>query len=179
MTTPEKSALHKLGYFSKLHGYKGELTAALDTANNREYSHLQHIFVEVKGELVPYFIRLIEYKTNTTNKVKLDGIDTEESAKELVKSSIYIDPKDLSEDDAEKVELRSMLGYNAIDSEKGPIGKITSIQETANNPLVVILFGKIEILIPLNGGFIDEIDKKKKEVRISAPAGLIDFYLGN
>lgn len=179
MTTPEKSALHKIGYFSKLHGYKGELTAALDTANNREYRHLQHIFVEVKGELVPYFIRLIEYKTNTTNKVKLDGVDTEESAKELVKSSIYIDPKDLSEEDAEKVELRSIIGFNAIDSEKGPIGKITSIQETANNPLVVILFGKIEILIPLNGGFIDEIDKKTKEVRISAPAGLIDFYVGN
>jgi len=44
---PEKEDLHSLGYFSKLHGYKGELTASLKTDNNKDYERLENIFVEV------------------------------------------------------------------------------------------------------------------------------------
>jgi 16S rRNA processing protein RimM len=175
---PEKKDLHKLGFFNRLHGYKGELTAALDTDDIRSYTGLQHIYVEVKGILTPYFIELIEYKTNTTAKVKLEGIDNEEKAKMLVKSSIYVEPKDLSEDDADKVAMREIAGYAVFDEEKGEIGKVLRIEDTGNNPLLVVISGKKELLFPLNNeDLFREIDKKKKEVHITAPPGLIDFYL--
>lgn len=178
-TIPEKSSLHLLGYFPKLHGFRGELTAALDTPNIRDYVGLQHIFVEVQGQLTPFFIKLIEYKTNTTAKVRLEGIETEEQARALVKSSIYIETQYLSESDEGKVALRSIAGYKVIDEVKGEIGKVLRIEELHNNPLMVILSDKKEILLPLNGDFLKKTDKRKKEVHISAPEGLIDFYLGN
>lgn len=180
MTTtpaPDKSALYNLGYFPRLHGYKGELTATLLTANVRDYEDLKNIFVELKGELVPFVITLIEYKTNTTTKVKLEGIDTEEQAKNLVKCGIYILPEDMSEDDQEKEAMRTITGFKVVDEVKGMIGKITRIEEHNNNPLMVIQSGKKEILIPLNEDFFKRIDRRKKEVQISAPEGLIDFYL--
>jgi 16S rRNA processing protein RimM len=177
METPQREELHCLGYFSKLHGYKGELTANLDTSNIKDYEGLQHIFVDVRGQLIPYFIELIEYKTNTTAKVKIEGIDSEEKAKQLVKCSIYIQPDDLSETDQEKVALRTLEGFTVMDEEKGNIGKVLRIEELSNNPLMVIMFGKKEILLPLHQDFFKKIDRKKKVVEITAPAGLIDFYL--
>jgi 16S rRNA processing protein RimM len=173
----EKSNLHCVGYFSKLHGYKGELTGTLDTGNVRDYVDLEHIFVEVKGQLVPYAVELIEYKTNSTVKVKLEGIDSEEKAKPLVKCSIYIQKEDMSESDDNRAALRSISGFKVIDAEKGEIGKVERIEESSTNPLIVIHSGKIEILLPLNEDFIEKIDTKKKQLHIQAPAGLIDFYL--
>jgi len=171
--------LHKLGYITKLHGYKGELTAHLDTIEQRDYEDLKHLFLDVKGQLIPYEVILLEYKTNTTVKVKLSGVETEDAAKMLVKSSIYINPKDLSEADEDKLEFRRIIGYSVVDSEKGSIGKVAFIEELETNPLLVIDFNGKQILLPLNGDFIDEIGHEKKEVLITAPAGLIDFYLAN
>lgn len=173
----ERSDLYCVGYFSKLHGYKGELTATLDTDNVRDYESLKHIFVDVKGQLIPYFIELIEYKTNSTVKVKLEGVDTEDKAKLLVKCSVFIEKKDMSESDDNRVSLRAISGFKVIDAEKGEIGTVERIEEINNNPLIVIHSGKKEILLPLNEDFITNIDQKKKELHIVAPGGLIDFYL--
>ena len=177
MTIPDKKDLHAIGYFSKLHGFKGELTAALDTGDIHDYENLSVLFLEVKGTLVPYFVELLEYKTNTAAKVKLEGIDTEEKAKALVKSTIYIQKTDMSEPDSDRVALRAIAGYRVFDAEHGDIGIVERIEESSNNPLLVVMYGKIEILIPLNGDFIEAIDDEKREVHIAAPGGLIDFYL--
>ncbi len=177
MTIPDKKDMHAIGYFSKLHGFKGELTAALDTGDIHDYEDLDVIFLEVKGTLVPYFVELLEYKTNTAAKVKLEGIDTEEKAKALVKSTIFIQKSDMSEPDIDRAALRAIIGYRVFDAEHGDIGMVESIEESSNNPLLIIRNGKKEILIPLNGDFFKSIDDEKKEVHIEAPSGLIDFYL--
>jgi len=176
---PENKDLYKIGYFSKLHGFKGELTAALDTDDIHDYENLETIYLDVKGQMVPYFITLIEYKTNTTAKVKLEGIDDEAQAKALVKSSIYINKSDMSETDTERDSMRAIEGFTVIDSEHGNIGIVERIEELSNNPLLVVMHGKIEILLPLNSDFFNSIDEEKKEVHITAPGGLIDFYLNN
>ncbi|MFM7233357.1 MAG: ribosome maturation factor RimM [Flavobacteriales bacterium] len=177
MTIPDKNDLHAIGYFSKLHGFKGELTAALDTGDIHDYEDLEILFLEVKGTLVPYFVELLEYKTNTAAKVKLEGVDTEEKAKALVKSTIYIQKSDMSEPDTDRAALRAITGYRVFDSEHGDIGIIERIEESNNNPLMVVYQGKKEILLPLNSDFFESIDDEKREVYITAPGGLIDFYL--
>ncbi len=175
---PDKKDLYSIGYFSKLHGFKGELTAAIDTKNIRDYEGLEAIYLEVNGILVPYFIALLEYKTNTSAKVKLEGVEDEASAKALVKSSIYIDRKDMSTFDTDRAALRAITGYRVFDEEHGDIGVVENIEESNNNPLLIVRHGKKEILLPLNSNFFQTIDDEKKEIHIIAPGGLIDFYLG-
>jgi len=70
-----------------------------------------------------------------------------------------------------------MVGYKVFDSVHGEIGVVDHIEESPNNPLLVIHSGKKEILLPLNGDFLESIDEEKREVHIDAPEGLIDFYL--
>jgi 16S rRNA processing protein RimM len=176
-TLPDKKELYAIGYFSKLHGYKGELTAALDTGDIHDYEDLEILFLDLRGTLVPYFVESLEYKTNTAAKVKLEGIDTEEKAKALVKSTIYIKRSDMSAPDTDRAALRAISGYKVFDAVHGEIGVVDHIEESPNNPLLVIRSGKKEILLPLNGDFFESIDDEKREVHIDAPEGLIDFYL--
>jgi 16S rRNA processing protein RimM len=174
----KKEDLHLLGFFSKLHGYKGELTASFDTVDQEDYTDLENLYVESKGVIVPYFIESIEHKTNTSIKVKLEGIDTEAAAKVLVKCAIYIDKDLVSESDEEQQELRSLEGYHMIDMTHGPIGVLDRIEDNKLNPLMIIQYEDKEILLPMHPDFIEKIDHKKKTVHILAPEGLIDFYLG-
>jgi 16S rRNA processing protein RimM len=175
--TPDKSELHELGYFTKLHGYKGELTAYLDTEVLNDYEDVESIFVEVKGQLIPYFVESLSSKTNKTVKVKLEGVDTEDLAKSLVKAKIFILKEDLSETDETRLELRSILGYEVIDQVKGNIGRVHQILELAGNPQLEINFNGKMILLPLHEDFIKTIDNKNKKVEIEAPEGLIDLFL--
>jgi 16S rRNA processing protein RimM len=43
--------------------------------------------------------------------------------------------------------------------------------------LLQIAFGEKELLVPLVDEIIVKVDRKKKELHIRAPEGLIDFYL--
>lgn len=175
----KKEDLHSLGYFSKLHGYKGELTAVLDSADHADYEGIENIFVEVKGQLIPYFVESLETKTNTSVKVKLEGVDTESAAKSLVKCGIFIQPDDISEADEERLSLRAIQGFTVIDENRGEIGRVERIEESPVNPLLVINANGKEVLLPLHADFFQNIDRKKKQVLIAAPEGLIDFYLDN
>lgn len=174
---PEKSALHELGYFTKLHGYKGELTAYLDTEFLHDYEDLEAIFVESKGQIVPYIVELLETKTNKTVKVKLEGVDDEATAKSLVKSKIFIRKEDISETDESRIELKNLVGYLAIDEVEGELGRVKQIMELAGNPQLEIEYKGKMILLPLHEDFILEIDHDNKIVRVSAPEGLIDLFM--
>jgi 16S rRNA processing protein RimM len=45
------------------------------------------------------------------------------------------------------------------------------------NPLLQVNFNGTEILIPIFEGLIEKVVRKKKELYIKAPEGLIDLYL--
>jgi 16S rRNA processing protein RimM len=174
---PKKEDLHELGYITKLHGFRGELTAFLNTEILSDYEELDHLFLEVRGQMIPYIVELIETKTNKTVKLKLEGINTEEEAKALVKSGVYIAKEDISASDEDRLELRSLEEFAVIDEEKGPIGFVSQILELAGNPQLEIRFNGKTILLPLHPDFIKTIDREKREMHISAPPGLIDLYL--
>ncbi|MFN0031293.1 MAG: ribosome maturation factor RimM [Flavobacteriales bacterium] len=173
----KKDDLHELGYFSKLHGYKGELTAVLHTANQSDYEGLKLIIVKKNNTLTPYVVHRLEYKTNTTTKVKLEGIESEAQAKALVGSTICIEPKYLSDADNEKLTMRALAGFKVSDERLGLIGTVSHIEENPVNPLMVITAGKKEILLPMHADFFQKIDRRSKTVHIAAPEGLIEFYM--
>jgi 16S rRNA processing protein RimM len=45
------------------------------------------------------------------------------------------------------------------------------------NPLLQLDYNGTEILIPIFEGLIEKVDRKKKELFIKAPEGLIDLYV--
>jgi 16S rRNA processing protein RimM len=45
------------------------------------------------------------------------------------------------------------------------------------NPLIQIMNGSKEVLVPLIEGIVQNVDRKKKTMTIKAPPGLIELYL--
>lgn len=171
--------MHGLGKITKLHGYKGELTVFLDTQRVADYKSLKFLFLEIKGELVPYRIELFEPKTNDSAKVKLAGVNDEATAKSLLKSLVFVPQETLSARDEDRRDMTNWIGFEVEDDEYGMIGHVFEVIEHRTNPQIEIKHptGKM-ILLPLHPEFVLGVDEENQMIHVQAPEGLIDLYLG-
>jgi 16S rRNA processing protein RimM len=71
-----------------------------------------------------------------------------------------------------------VVGFKVIDEEHGDIGIMQQVIDLKVNPLLQIDKDGKEVLVPLIEGVVKKVDRKKKELHILAPGGLIELYLG-
>jgi 16S rRNA processing protein RimM len=169
--------LHPIGHVTKLHGFRGELTVFLDTSVPDDYADVEHVFLDVRGTLVPYKVELLEQKTKNSAKVKLLGVDDEATARTLLKCNVLIDRDELTEADEMRVELNKMEGYQVVDATFGTVGILERVLELSGNPQLEIRNEKGLVLIPLQEKFIQGIDHEAKVIRVDTPPGLIELFL--
>ena len=81
--------LYTIGHFSKLHGFKGELTVYIENGDPADYEDLEEMIVETKEGDKTFKVVNMEKKTNTTLKVRLEGINSEDEARKYLKNPIY------------------------------------------------------------------------------------------
>ena len=53
----QHSDCFQLGYIAKLHGYKGEVSLFLDVTNPEDYKTLDAFFIDINGQLTPFFVK--------------------------------------------------------------------------------------------------------------------------
>ncbi|RLD64162.1 MAG: 16S rRNA processing protein RimM [Bacteroidetes bacterium] len=164
-----------IGSIVKTHGNRGELILKFD--NNLFFETTKElVFIDIDGELVPFFIYEYIQRTSTTAIVKFDYIDDFIKAKEFVDCNIYIPKKDMATASQNIVDY-DIIGYNVVDKHFGKVGEINEVIDIKNNPLLVILRQEKEILFPFNEKFIEKIDEIKGVIEVDMPEGLIDLYL--
>lgn len=175
----QKADCFYLGHIAKLHGYKGEVSLFFDTSHPNEYAQLDRFFLEISGNLTPFFVENIEPKTKGFYKVKIEGVDTEQDAKNLLKKEIYLPLSLLPELSGNNFYDHEVMGFTIIDHQFGEIGKLTQIIDDKANPLLQIQNEEKnkEVLLPLMKGLIQVVDRAKKELHVKAPEGLISLYL--
>ncbi|MBQ9474064.1 MAG: 16S rRNA processing protein RimM [Bacteroidales bacterium] len=172
MTTDE---CYRLGQITKPFGLKGEVIFFLDVDDPMRYAGLESVFVKLKGQLIPYFIKNISINGNKAT-VSFDDLPPEESLK-LVGNDLYLPLQMLPKLTGNQFYFHEVKGFAAVDSEKGHIGIINDIIEYPAQPIFQILNGDTEILIPLVDPVIKKVDRKEKVIYIEAPNGLIDLYM--
>ncbi|HJW30974.1 MAG TPA: ribosome maturation factor RimM [Saprospiraceae bacterium] len=162
----------KIGYISKTHGLKGEVTAVFE--NEIEWDGLTSLFLDSKGSLVPYFLEKI---SGTTQKpfLKLEGIESFEQASVLKGSSIYILKSTRAKLKRGQFYDDEVVGFKIEDKNLGLIGHVKEIQSQGANRLISIINGSKEILIPINAPFISTLNKTKKLILVELPEGFIDL----
>lgn len=173
----KKTDCFQLGYIAKLHGFKGEVSLFLDVSDPSRYEDLDSFYVDVNNQLVPFFVKSIKLKNKGFAAVRLEGVETEDKARTLLRKSVYL-PKELLEDlDDRHFYDHEVIDFTVIDKNHGAIGKIMDVIDLAANPLLQVIEGKREILIPLLPGLVLKVDRKAKILHIEAPEGLIGLYL--
>jgi 16S rRNA processing protein RimM len=165
-----------LGKIIRTHGYKGGLKAVLDVDEPQEYRELDMIFVDMKGQLVPWMVDDIHLERNKAN-IKLKELNTMEAAEKLVHHAMYLPVELLPKLRGNKFYYHEVIGFKVHDANKGDIGVIDRVIELPNNPLLAVKLQDKEILLPISDDIIVKVDRRKKQIDVVAPEGLIDIYL--
>ena len=166
---------NSIGKLVATFGVKGELILLHHLGKKTSLKGLEALFVEVvKGEMLPYFIQSAKIKSEEEVYLKLEGVDNKETAGKLRQKEVWFTEEDFQKYSAKSAVL-SLLGFHLID-EGTDRGAILEIIEQPHQLLARIDLQGREALIPLHTASLQKIDKKKKQVHVILPEGLLDVY---
>ena len=166
-----------LGRIVKKYSFKGELLAKLDTDQPELYEHLDAMFVQVRNNLIPFFIESSQLHKSDLLRIKFEDVDSEADADALIKSELYLPLEFLPKLEGNKFYFHEVIGFKITDKSFGNIGVIKAINDSTSQSLFEVDRDGIEILIPMNDEFIVEVNRKNKTITVETPPGLIDLYL--
>lgn len=163
----------EVAYILKTFGLRGEIKVVLIDNIDLDFHGLDNIFLEDKGQKIPYFIESVSLKKNEII-VKLEDVNSPEKAKELCKKKIYIDASlrkltiDVNNNPA------WLKGYAAC-HEKKHLGTVDRLETYPQQVMAIVTQGDKELLIPLVEEFIEYIDSDNEAIYFLLPEGFLDL----
>jgi len=166
-----------LGKIVKKHSFKGEVVAKLDTDEPELYRNLESVFIALGNDLVPFFIESSLLQKGNQLRIQFEDVYSEEDAEAILGAELYLPLEFLPELTGNKFYFHEIIGFSIEDTEKGVVGKIVGVNDTTAQPLFVVDFNGVEILIPMIDDFIKKVDRENQIIIVETPEGLIDLYL--
>ncbi len=168
----EKAKCFKVGYVAKTHGLKGEVTIIYTDVSDLE--SVKSVFIELKNNLVPYFIEHISSRLDKAF-IKFEDIDSLEAAAMLKGCSIYLDKSLRPKLKKGEFYDDEVIDFTVEDEELGLLGAIKEVVQSGPSRLLALDYLGKEVLIPVNGPFIQSINKTKKKIVVQLPDGFLDL----
>ena len=166
-----------VGKIVKKYSFKGELLVKLDSDDPEIYEDMESVFVDLRNNLVPFFIESSQLHKSELLRIKFEDVDTEPDADALLKCDLYLPLEFLPELEDDKFYFHEIIGFTVEDVNFGKVGIVKSVNDSTPQALFEIDRDGIEILIPMNDAFIKKVDKKNQLILVETPEGLIDLYL--
>jgi 16S rRNA processing protein RimM len=161
---------YKIGYVSKTHGLKGEVT--VNTLP--ECPDLTSIKTVYAGDnFVPHFVQGISVKGDKAF-VKFEDVNSIEAAAELKGASLYLPKSERPKLARGEFYNDEVIGFEVVE-EDNILGKINDLMEAGPNRFLVMDHNGKEVLIPVNGPFIKSVNKLKKRITVELPEGFLDL----
>ena len=174
----KKADCFHLGYVAKLHGFKGEVSLFLDVTNPEDYATLDAVFIDLNDHLTPFFVESLKLKNKGFAAVRFEGVTDEVTAKKILRKNIYLPDQILPPLKGINFYDHEIVGFKVVDSAYGEAGIMEQVIDFKVNPLLQVMNGEKEVLIPLLDGVVLKVDRSKKELHVKSPDGLIELYLG-
>jgi 16S rRNA processing protein RimM len=167
----------KIGKFVAVYGLKGELILQHSLGKKTGLKGLQAFFVEEgKDRFMPWFPESIRIKSDEELFVQLQDVGSREKAMRLTQKEVWLKAEDFEKFSGKSAPI-SLLGYIIMENKK-PLGPILEVIEQPHQVLCRLEMEGKEVLIPLNEQTIRTVDRKKKQVHVELPDGLLEVYLG-
>ena len=162
--------VYRIGKIGKPHGVKGEVSFQFDD-DIFDRTDADFLILELDGILVPFFMEEYRFRSDSLALMKLEGIDTQERARELTNCEVFF-PRE-QQDDEENLSWAAIIGFTVIDKQTNtPVGTIASVDDSTENVLFELEDGT---LIPASEDLITNIDTKKRTITIDLPEGLLEL----
>lgn len=157
-------------------GLKGELLLKHFLGKKTIFKHAEVLFIETQKNIqLPYFIEKSTAKSNTETILKFERLDTKEQAAKFLQKKIWL-TKDDFEKHVSKTAPVNLIGFIIFNNEK-KLGEVEAVIEQPQQILLQTHVQQREVLIPLHEETLKKIDRKKKQVHVVLPEGLLDVYL--
>ena len=155
-----------IGRITSKHGYKGSLNIFWDDDDLiPEPGDYLYVLINEKG--VPF---LIEEMSKSLEIVKLQFVDSESQAEELLGLTVGLDQNTIDE-----VPPQFQInGFQLISSDEQIIGIIDSLEDYPGQIMMNINCENRKILIPFVEDWIIQIDEKNRTLQMDLPEGLVD-----
>ena len=165
-----------LGRIAKTHGLKGEVTVKLEVDDPSAYLGMKHFFLEINKVLTPFFVEHVAMHGDKFF-LSVQDVKTIEAAQELVGKPVYLPLEMLPKLSGKKFYFHEIKGFMVVDTVKGALGLVNDVLEYPTQAILQVMKDQKEILIPILDQVIQDVDRQKKILTITAPDGLIDMYL--
>lgn len=164
------------GRIVKQAGSTAKFHAIIDADNPDHYLGLQAIFLLINNTYIPFIIENIVFNEKQA-VITLDEIPDPDIAELITGTEIYLPMELLPKLNGNKFYFHEVKGFIMIDEKLGKLGKLLDVLEMPQQDLFRIDYKGKEILIPVNDEVIRHVDRKKKQIIINLPEGLLDIYL--
>ena len=165
-----------IGKIVATHGLHGELILKHALGKKTVFKQAEVLFIETEKNIqLPYFIEKSNSKSNTETILKFEGITTKESAAKFLQKKIWLTKNDF-EKYVSKTAPVNLIGFIILNNGT-ELGEVESVIEQPQQILLQITMQKKEVLIPLHEKTLKKIDRRKKQVHVTLPEGLLEIYL--
>ena len=171
-----EKVLTEIGFIRKTQGFKGEVILAVNTGNAEDLLNSKYLFLNMDGSMVPFYVE--EFSAQGTQAViSLEDVNTHEAATKLVSRKVFLPGNELPEGFSNEDDLKSILGFTIIDEKKGNLGSVKDVAETPGQLMIFFDYSNVEVMLPLNDQTLLKIMKRKKEIHVILPEGLLEIYI--
>jgi 16S rRNA processing protein RimM len=164
--------LFKAGYIAKAHGLKGEITANLEKVALP--GQVTEVFLESGGQFTEYKAEHFSARPDKAF-IKLSGINTIEQAQALRGTTLFLTIPKKKSAAAPEFYDEEVAGFFVDDLQNGRIGQVEKVLNLPGNRLLECSRAGKNFLIPINGPFLQKIDRRKKIVTVDLPDGFLDL----
>lgn len=164
----------RIGKIVASHGLNGAVILA-HILNKKNWLRQEDVlFLELnKGSFIPFFVEQVKGNQAEECIVKFEDVANMEQAKKLIGKQVYTEVA-VIENQAKDTPLL-WIGFTVIDREKGEIGKIEEVFQTAHQWLASVPYEDRTVLIPLIDEMILDLNVRNKFIRMNLPEGLLEL----
>lgn len=175
-----KDDCYQLGHITKTHGVSGELVLFLDVDTPAEYADLASVLLEIKGELIPYFIESIAIVKGNRAIVAFEDVDTIEQAERLINCGAFMPLEELEPiTDETRFYFHEIVGYQVVDAQAGELGTVRGVYAMNAQDLIAMDYQGKEVLIPINSDIVRTVDRTNQKLNVNLPDGLLEIYMAD
>lgn len=173
----KKEDCYVLGKVIQPHGVRGEVKLWLDVDEPDYYHDMDSVLLDLKGQLVPYFIEEITIRDKKKTIARFEGMKTWEDTQSIIGCDMYLPLSRLPELADDQYYYHDIIGYEIVGKTSEIIyGNVASVVEGSGQDLLTFLVEGKEVLLPINDEIIVGVDKAAKKLFVELPDGLIELY---
>lgn len=165
------------GMLTKTIGLNGAMQLTLKPDFARLHNRIESLYIALNGQYVPYLILKLQPKNGGNMLVGLDGIDTIELAQHLVGKEVFVTESTLPTLGNREFYHMEIVGYTVTDQTHGLLGTVNEVIDVPLQSIVSVTYQGNEVLIPLAGNILQNINREAKNIEVNCPDGLIDIYI--